>query len=279
MNPLPAPTRAPRRQFAGLNGLRAFGALLVLTTHVGFHSGASLNSTFNGLLSRLDIGVSIFFVISGFLLFRPHAESWIFGRPRPRTTRYFWHRALRILPALWLAVLAAALLLDRPAEPLRVYLRHASLTQIYGDGNAAQGLTQMWSLATEMAFYLVLPLLAWVLTRGRATRRGVAARGALLAGSVGAGALWMAITASQAEGQRALWLPGYMGWFGMGMAVALWQTGRAADLLPRTWLDAVARHPGTLWGLAGALYLVLVSPVAGPYSLVQASPGQVEGCH
>ena len=39
-------------------------------------------------------------------------------------------------------------------------------------------------------------------------------------------------------------------------------------------MDDAACHPGTGWGLAGALYLVLISPVAGPYSLVQASAGQ-----
>ena len=40
---------AARRRFPGLNGVRAFGALLVLTTHVGFESGAALNSSLNGV--------------------------------------------------------------------------------------------------------------------------------------------------------------------------------------------------------------------------------------
>jgi len=52
-----------RTAFLGLNGIRAVGALLVLTTHVGFHSGAALNSTFNGLLSRMDVGVAIFWLL------------------------------------------------------------------------------------------------------------------------------------------------------------------------------------------------------------------------
>jgi peptidoglycan/LPS O-acetylase OafA/YrhL len=268
------PQAPPRRSFGGLNGVRALGAFFVITTHVGFHSGASLNSTANGLLSRLDVGVAIFFVISGFLLFRPHVEAWLRASARPATRRYLWHRVLRILPALWLAVVASALVLDRPDHPWEVYLRHASLTQVYSAGNAAQGLTQMWSLATEMAFYLVLPALAWLLTRGRPTRAAVRARVCVLVAGCGLGAAWMAATTTSEAAQLALWLPGYVGWFGMGMALAVWQVARAHGVFSWTWVDAAARHPGTVWGLAAALYLVLISPVAGPYSLVQATPGQ-----
>src|SRR6478609_3087232 len=123
-----------RTRFAGLNGIRALGALFVLTTHVGFHSGAALNSTFNGLLSRLDVGVAIFFVISGFLLFRPHMSGWLTSTPRPRTGRYFKHRALRILPALWVAVIAAAALLPQQSATLVAFVRHAALVQIYNAG-------------------------------------------------------------------------------------------------------------------------------------------------
>jgi peptidoglycan/LPS O-acetylase OafA/YrhL len=132
----------------------------------------------------------------------------------------------------------------------------------------------MWSLATEMAFYLALPVLGWALTRGEPTRRAARVRVAVLISSCAASAAWMALTATYQGGQLALWLPGYLGWFGMGMALALWQVGRARGTFARTWVDDVARHPGTLWGLAAALYLVLISPVAGPYSLVHATPGQ-----
>lgn len=270
----PEATAPPRRRFAGLNGIRALGATLVLTTHVGFHSGASLNTTFNGLLSRMDVGVAIFFVISGFLLFRPHAEAWLVNRSGPATRRYLWHRVLRIFPALWLAIVASALALDHPAEPVEAYLRHATMTQIYGSGFSAQGLTQMWSLATEVAFYLLLPTFAYALTRGRPTGLAVRIRLAALLSTPLLGGLWMAMTARHTEGLRALWLPGYIGWFGLGMALALWRTAVTGGTLRPSWLDHVARHPGTVWGVAAGLFLVLTSPVAGPYSLIQATPGQ-----
>ena len=51
-----------------------------------------------------------------------------------------------------------------PATPGWGLLRNLTLTQIYTDhylySYLHQGLTQMWSLAVEVAFYVVLPLLA-----------------------------------------------------------------------------------------------------------------------
>ena len=263
-----------RRAFPGLNGIRALGALFVLTTHVGFHSGAALNTSFNGLLSRLDVGVSIFFVISGFLLFRPHVAGWLTETGRPATRRYLKHRVLRIVPALWLAVFAAALLLPKDSSGIGVHLRHATLVQIYRPGTRIPELTQMWSLATEVAFYLILPVLAWALTRSRPDTRSVTrALGILLLTPV-VGAAWMWQSATEGGGLPALWLPGYIGWFGLGMALAVWQTARSLGLLRPGWLDEARRSPGSVWGLAAALYLVAISPVAGPYSLAPPAPGQ-----
>lgn len=259
-------------KFPGLNGTRAIGALLIVSTHVGFHSGAAMNSTFNGVLSRMDSGVAIFFVISGFLLFRPHVVAWVSDMPAPPTGRYFWHRALRILPALWVTVIAAYLLVRSESTPVSSYLHHATLIQIYSEGRAAHGLTQMWSLATEVVFYLLLPLLGRFIARGTPTARALTLRIAALSVTPLLGATWMSSMAAWDHPLAGTWLPGFVGWFGLGMAVALWQVGRYADILPRTPLDALVARPGTLWGMALALFLVLTSPVAGPYSLTLATP-------
>ncbi|MCW2712328.1 MAG: acyltransferase 3, partial [Marmoricola sp.] len=59
--------------FPVLDTLRAVGALAVVTTHVTFQSGDYVRHGIVGaLLSRLDVGVAIFFVLSGFLLSRPY---------------------------------------------------------------------------------------------------------------------------------------------------------------------------------------------------------------
>ena len=48
----------------------------------GFTAVTSLNGPFAGLLARLDVGVAIFFAISGFLLYRPHVVAWFEGHCR-----------------------------------------------------------------------------------------------------------------------------------------------------------------------------------------------------
>jgi peptidoglycan/LPS O-acetylase OafA/YrhL len=265
-----------RRRFGALDGLRALGALAVLCTHVGFESGDALRGPFRGLLSRLDAGVAIFFVISGFLLYRPHLVAMVEARSRPATRAYFWHRALRILPALWIATVLAAFLLphDRLVD-LGLYLRHAALIHIYFENHQLAGLTQMWSLATEGAFYVLLPLLAWLLSRPGFSNRRDVYRQLIVLGVFGvAGPVWMAVTASHGHPSSGLWLPGYLGWFGIGMALAVWQVARSRGLLPVGFLGRLTNNPGTVWAGALAVFALATSPLAGPYDLSPASPGQ-----
>lgn len=265
-----------RTRFPALDGLRAIGALAVLTTHVGFHTGASLNGPFAGVLARLDVGVAIFFAISGFLLYRPHAVAWFEGTLPPLTFPYLRNRALRILPALWLAILLAALLVPHKAGvSWATYVQHATLTQIYFNGIAADGLTQLWSLATEVAFYLLLPALAKLLTGyERPTRRSVRRRLVVLGVLTVLGPVWMAAVNATGHPQAGLWLPGYLGWFAVGMGFALWQVARTSGRLGPSTLDTLTKIPGTVWGIAVALLLIAATPIAGPYNLYTSTAGQ-----
>jgi len=263
-------------RFPALDGLRAIGALAIVTTHVGFHTGASLNGPFAGILARLDVGVAIFFAISGFLLYRPHVVAWFEGTLPPLTLPYLRNRALRILPALWVAVVLAALLVPhKDSISWSTYLQHATLSQIYFHGLAADGLTQLWSLATEVAFYLLLPGLAKLLTGyERPTRRSVRWRLVVLGAFTLLGPVWMAVVNATGHPQAGLWLPGYLGWFAVGMGFALWQVARTSGRLGPSWVDTLAEVPGTVWGVAVALLLIAATPLAGPYSLSVATPGQ-----
>ena len=161
-----------------LTGVRAVAALLVVLTHAAFTTG-KYTQTYVGLMyARAEIGVPIFFVLSGFLLFSP----WVKALARadaekpyeaPSVQRYAWHRVRRIMPAYVVTVLAAyALYHFRTAGPNPGHswlglLRNLTLTQIYTDNYLFswlhQGLTQMWSLAVEVAFYVALPALAYLL--------------------------------------------------------------------------------------------------------------------
>ena len=85
--------------FPALDVLRLVGALAVLTTHVAFQTGEYFpNGVVGTLLARMDIGVAIFFVLSGFLLSRPWWASAASGTPAPMVGRYALKRLLRIWP-------------------------------------------------------------------------------------------------------------------------------------------------------------------------------------
>ena len=246
-----------------LTGLRAVAALAVVGTHAAFGTGA-LNRGYPGLmLARLDIGVAIFFVLSGLLLFGPWVRSAAAGTPRPSVHRYGRSRLRRIMPAYVITVVLAYLVYAlRPTEPNPGHTwvglaRNLTLTQIYGDYFSRyqhQGLTQMWSLAVEVAFYALLPVLAWILLT---TLCGGRWRPPLLLGLLAVLAaispLWLVVLhhTDWLPVGAGMWLPHYLVWFAGGMALAVW---RRTGLRCRWW----AALPVAVVG-----YLLVSTPFAG----------------
>ena len=93
---------------ASLTGMRAVGVLLVVGTHAAYGTGMLSHGYVGMLYSRLEVGVSIFFVLSGFLLFRPWVRAAAHGTP-PLVSRYALHRLRRVMPAYLVTVLIAYL--------------------------------------------------------------------------------------------------------------------------------------------------------------------------
>jgi peptidoglycan/LPS O-acetylase OafA/YrhL len=210
----------------------------VLLTHVGGLTGYTLTGTpASWVLSRGDVGVPIFFSLSGLLLYRRWAAAALAGGRTSSVAVYLRRRALRILPAYWAVVLIALPVLNpgaaRHAWP---WIQYLLLIQNYDShpwwsGTGATGLAQAWSLVVEASFYLVLPLLAAALTwfACRGTRAGDVSRRArrLL---IGIAALAVSSAGWVVLGyypRPSLWsegtLPPLLIWFctGMAMAVAL----------------------------------------------------------
>ncbi|MGY2063459.1 acyltransferase family protein, partial [Nocardia gipuzkoensis] len=162
----PAPARVPQRAFVpALEGMRALAALGVVLTHVAFQTGASGVPVLGRVWGRFDMAVAVFFGLSGFLLWRPHAAAARGHGSAPPARRYLLHRAARILPAYWVVVCAVLILLPSAAHSAgrRVWLANLALLQVFVPLTLTDGLTQMWSLSVEVAFYLVLPILACAL--------------------------------------------------------------------------------------------------------------------
>ncbi|MDH5277874.1 MAG: acyltransferase [Actinomycetota bacterium] len=256
-----------------LDAYRAVAALAVVATHVGFDTGQTLHGLFGAVLSRLDVGVALFFALSGFLLYRPWAVAQETGRSGPRTRGYLWRRGLRILPAYWVVVVVALVVLPENNSASRAtWAANLGLAQIYVPDTLAHGLTQMWSLSTEVAFYLALPLFAYVTTR--ITGRG---RSPLLAASVLVVTLvavnigWSAwIHSFETPGLRGFWLPNFTSWFAVGImlaaTVAHVAAGRPTPRVARPFL-VLADQPGACWTTAGGLILLATTPMAGPLTI------------
>ncbi|HEY2777658.1 MAG TPA: acyltransferase [Gaiellaceae bacterium] len=239
--PRSAAEASPRLE--GIEALRALAALGVLSWHVWSHPVVDSNYGVSvGPLTKLfdngRAGVAMFFVLSGFLLYRPFAAAIVRGTRCPSIRRYFINRVLRILPAYWVVLLVVAAcfqrgLLDRPLQLLANMLFLQDFVPSYVPGVfTGYGIAPAWSLCVEVIFYLALPLLA--LVGLKLYRRGVAPTAAALAPP----ALMLVSGVVSLEVPRAthlgaLWemgFPDHMHWFALGMFVAvarvLYEDGR-----------------------------------------------------
>lgn len=285
----PSPSMAgavPAHEFPVLDTLRAIGALAVLTTHAAFQSGEYLDhGVWGTLLARLDVGVAIFFVLSGFLLARPWLARAAAGGPLPSIRRYYEKRVLRIYPVYVVTVVIALVWIpENDGASLRSWVSTLLLADPYTSETLPHGLTQMWSLSAEVAFYAVLPLLMWAAVgRGRVLRpRRVLAVAAVM---VAASAVWIHLLADPVQervpGVPGLWLPAFSSWFAVGISLALLHVLHRQDRLPeraRALVD-LARMPGVCWALIAGLLLVSATPVAGPVMFQIGSHGQIMTKH
>jgi peptidoglycan/LPS O-acetylase OafA/YrhL len=162
-----APAQLPLRRLGfvpAFDGVRAIAVLLVVSFHAQILDP--------GLYGRFtprggSLGVDIFFVLSGFLitalLLR---EDSVMGRVR--LGAFYQRRALRLLPALVLLVLASiayAVIDNIPADlerssVLSVLFYYANWKIAYADSFPviAPGLAHVWSLSVEEQFYIVWPV-------------------------------------------------------------------------------------------------------------------------
>jgi peptidoglycan/LPS O-acetylase OafA/YrhL len=182
-----------------LDGLRGLAILLVMVCHTAavLHWPGPYPVQ---LVEQLaNSGVDLFFVLSGFLLFYPYAQSIVLGAPWPSWRTFYLRRARRILPAFYVvsALMFVFVVLVAPATvplsqtmhplvrevPAFVTLLYDMRPDTYAFAVTINGV--LWTLTIEWQFYLVLPWLALLLKRwsgGRPQKLLIGLGGVLLWG-------------------------------------------------------------------------------------------------
>src|SRR5215211_7739114 len=260
---LAPPPGHPR--FPLFDALRAVAVLSVVVFHSAVVSRVVVDRGWLEPLVHLDMGVTIFFLLSGFLLYRPHVYARRGGPPAPALGAYARNRALRILPAYWLALTVLALWPGLQWADSGNWWAYYGFVQIYpvtGEYTCLTcGIAPAWSLAVEVTFYAALPLIVLAVDRATAGLdrrrwlwRELTVLAVLAAGSVA----FKAWALSLGTGRRELFafhtsLLGTFSWFAAGMALA--GLSVAAAELPRRPGAVRFVEERSLWVWAAALIL------------------------
>jgi acetyltransferase len=224
-------TKATQRRFAALDGMRGVAALTVFAIHAWIYQLPDTlvlrrDSWEKTLLFEGRVAFVMFFVLSGYLLYRAFARAAL-GHGSPAAAgSYLVRRAARISPAYYLALAGTLLLLaaagDVPGRRM-VDASEVPLFFLFAQNYSPDTLLKLnaatWTLTVEVVFYLLLPLVGLAaLKLGRSPRR----QAALLAGLAAAGLSWNLVDYLTGWGPVAAHAAiSFLPYFACGMLVAL----------------------------------------------------------
>jgi peptidoglycan/LPS O-acetylase OafA/YrhL len=258
---------ATRTHLTRLDGLRGIAVLSVLAYHVGMFSVLARVGGAEQLIWGLKAGVTVFFVLSGFLLYLPYARAIHRAEPGPSWRRYAVRRAARILPAYWLALTIVGLLSASSGVLGSGWWRYYGLVQIYDQRTLLGGLGVSWSLCVEVSFYLSLPVIAWFMSRlarraspGARVRIQLAVAGALALLAVAFRLVLSGSFTGQPLDHQVLLtsLPAQLDWFAIGIVFAVVTSVWEVDGDRFRALRWLGNRPGGCWVLAVAVYLLVM---------------------
>ena len=252
--PSPALTPPPGNpRFPLLDAMRALAALAIVLTHTAGVSGFNTDNALGAYTARLNMGVTLFFLLSGFLLYRPFVAARLEGRPPVRIRDYTRRRVLRIVPAYWVALTVLALWPGLPAFWDGPWWRSYSFSQIYWLDSTVQGIFPAWTLCIEISFYLALPFIAVAVGR-IAGRRWKVELALLLVLAVASIALRYALQADGGFFVLQNTLATYLDWFIYGMVLAVLSVvGHASSSAPAA-LRVIERRPWLPWLVAAGVF-------------------------
>ncbi len=268
-------------RFPLFDSLRAIAALSIFVFHLPSVARIALDNPVQPYLLVLNVGVAVFFLISGFLLYRPFAQARFEGRQAPATGAYGERRALRVAPAYWVALVFVVILVGKSgeagtADPVFTpegIVRYFLFLQIYDSGTLLGGISAAWTLCVEVTFYAMLPLWAMLMRRVPSRSPEAFLRSELLAlgGLFVVGVAWTGIAAASTDLKAAAffdvtqiepWLyvmPGYLDHFAVGMAMAVISVATIERQTQPASMRLVERAPWAPWLLALAAFVLMAN--------------------
>jgi peptidoglycan/LPS O-acetylase OafA/YrhL len=253
---LTPPPGNPR--FPLFDSLRAIAALSVFAGHTitGTYALRRHPHLFLLAVHVADQGVAIFFLISGFLLYRPFVTARRDGRA-VSLGDYARRRVLRIVPCYWLALtvfIVTGFVSGVTAGNGWIFY---GFGQIYSLNTIGQGISVAWTLCIEVSFYLALPLFAFC--AARVGRRPTSVRGdvgllvVLAAGSLA----YRLLFSNFFDLSTVSTLPGYFFWFALGMGLAVASVTAGARTAVSRLSARRPRWPELSWALAALMFVLL----------------------
>jgi peptidoglycan/LPS O-acetylase OafA/YrhL len=139
-------------RIAGLDGLRAFSILIVLVSHISFSHSNPDKFYLTG-----NLGVRIFFAISGFLITNVLIKEFE-KEAKINLKRFYFRRVFRIFPAYLFFMGFMMLFTVFGIFSLTNFLPPLTYTTNYLFPTVSTELRHTWSLAVEEQFYLIFPI-------------------------------------------------------------------------------------------------------------------------
>ena len=251
----PSPAVAPppgNPRFALFDSLRGLAAIAIITFHVCSLTGAMDRPVVGDAVAVLGPrSLILFFVISGFLLYRPYVAARAEGRPGPRISRYLRRRALRIIPAYWGALTLLAIYPGIVGVFSDDWWRYYFFLQLYSTETVGGGIPVAWSLCVEVTFYLLLPFWAMAVARlrlGRGPNAWLRAEFVPLALAAAVGVTFQVLASRQLVSDIvASSLLGQSTWLALGMALAVASVAATRSERESRVVGSVVQRPGLYW--------------------------------
>lgn len=149
------------KHFKALTGIRAIAAIMIFVYHNRKYWKNDLHPEVFRFCNELNLGVQLFFVLSGFLIAKSYGAKPL--QSANHFIKYFVQRIARTMPLYWL--LLTFYYLDYRFGKHHFSWSHYLLFQGFSSKHSLDAIAQSWSLNVEMTFYAFAPFLIFLLQK------------------------------------------------------------------------------------------------------------------